>query len=250
MRWRLVAVGVAAYTLGLLIMAPASLLDVALKQVSDGRLRLSDAQGSLWSGSGQIEVRNAGGAFSRKMGIAKTVSWRLLPGFWLGGLVNCEIRLDQLDKPIVVAMFWSRFEVSDADLNLPATALGLALPKVAPLGLGGEVAIHVAHLSIGNSAIKGHATVHWRAASSALTNVTPLGDYELNLDGNGAALRATLRTLKGPLQLDGQGGWAEGTTPMLQVRARIAPDQVQQLSPLLRLIAIERGEGEFELQLR
>lgn len=250
MRWRLIAVGVAAYILGLLIMAPASLLDAALKQASDGRLRLSEAQGSLWSGSGQIEVRNAGGGSVEKTGIAKSVSWRLLPSSWLGGSVNCEIRLDQLDKPIVVAKFWSRLEVSDADLSLPATALGLALPKLAPLGLGGEVAVHVAHLSVGNSGIKGNATLLWRGASSALSSVTPLGDYELNLDGNGAALHATLRTLKGPLQLDGQGAWANGTAPVLQVRARIAPEQVEQLSPLLRMISIERSEGEFELQLR
>ena len=87
-------------------------------------------------------------------------------------------------------------------------------------------------------------------SGSAFTRVSPLGDYELRFEGEGATVRASLRTLQGPLQLDGQGSWTRGANPEFLGTARIAPEQRQQLAPLMRMIAVERGEGNFELQLK
>ena len=105
-------------------------------------------------------------------------------------------------------------------------------------------------MSFGRSAIQGNATLQWRGAGSAFTRVSPLGDYELRFEGEGAAVRASLRTLQGPLQLDGQGSWTSGGNPAFLGTARVPPQQRQQLAPLLRMIAVERGEGSFELQLK
>ena len=52
MRRRLIAAGVASYALALLVMAPASLQDALLDKVSEGRLRIAAAHGSIWSGAG------------------------------------------------------------------------------------------------------------------------------------------------------------------------------------------------------
>jgi general secretion pathway protein N len=141
-------------------------------------------------------------------------------------------------------------EVAEADIDLPAAALGLAIPKLAPLGLSGDVLLHVARVAFGRGAIQGNATLQWRGAGSAFTRVSPLGDYELRFDGEGKAVRASLRTLQGPLQLDGQGSWATGANPVFRGSASIPPEHRQQLTPLMRLIAVERGEGRFELQLQ
>jgi general secretion pathway protein N len=254
MRGRLIAVGLATYALGLLVMAPASLLDAALAQASDGRLRLAGAQGSRWSGSGQIEMRAAGSRTGAKSagqaGVAKSLPWRFLPLSLLGGHAACEVQFGQTGKPFVVAASWSRIDIADADLDLPAKALGLAVPKLAALTLTGDMLLHVAYLSIDKQGVKGDATLQWRTAGSALTSVSPLGDYELRLEDRGAAVHVSLRTLQGPLQLDGQGSWASGGRPAFLATARISPQHIEQLAPLLRLIAIERGEGSFELQLQ
>ena len=140
--------------------------------------------------------------------------------------------------------------MANADISLPAAVLGLAVPKLAPLGLTGDVLIHVASLSIARDGMQGNATLQWRAAGSALTPMSPLGDYELRLEGEGAAVRASLRTLQGPLQLDGKGSWTHGDNPAFLAIAGVPPQHQQQLAPLLRLIAVERGEGSFELQLK
>ena len=67
---------------------------------------------------------------------------------------------------------------------------------------------------------------------------------------DGATVQASLRTLQGPLQLDGRGSWASGRNPEFQGNARVPPQHMQQLAPLLRMIAVERGDGRFDLILK
>lgn len=90
-RWSLLAIGLGAYALALIATAPATLADAGLQGASDGRLRLADAQGTLWSGTGQIEVRDAGG----RTGVAKSLAWRVAPESLLRGRLVCELGLEQ-----------------------------------------------------------------------------------------------------------------------------------------------------------
>jgi len=246
MRWGPLAVGLGAYLIGLVATAPATLVDAGLQRASDGKLRLAEAQGTLWSGAGQIEIRAADG----RIGIAKSIAWRFLPLTLLHGHLLCELELDNATKRFPVTISLSGVELAGADMGLPATALGLAVPKLAPLGLSGEVLLHIEQLSAGRRGVSGAATLQWRAAGSALTSVAPLGDYELRLKSDGMATYAALGTLQGPIQLDGKGSWESGVLPSFLATARIPRQHRQNLSPLLRLIAVERGEGDFELQLK
>lgn len=246
MRWRPLTVGVGAYVVVLIATAPATLVDAGLQRASDGRLRLAEAQGTLWSGTGQLEIRDTG----RRTGVAKSIAWRVVPESLLRGHLVCEVGLEQATERFPVTISLSRIKLANADISLPASALGLGVPKLAPLELTGEVRLQVSNLSIGRSATRGGATLQWRAAGSALTPVSPLGDYELRLVWEGTAVRATLHTLQGPLWLDGKGSWTRGDSPAFLAIARIPPQHQQQLAPLLRLIAVERGDGSFELQLK
>ncbi len=245
-RWRLIGLGLAAYALALIGTAPATLIDSRLEQASGGGLRLAEASGTLWSGMGQIEIRDA----NRHSGIAKSIAWRIRPAYLLRGKLTYEVALDHAVEHFPVTISLSRIEVADADINLPAAALGLGVPKLAPLGLTGDMLLHIARLAFERGSVQGNATVQWHGAGSAFTRVSPLGDYELRLEGDGSAVRASLRTLHGPLQVDGQGSWTSGRNPVFQGTARVPQQHQQQLAPLLRLIAIERSEGSFELQLK
>lgn len=245
-RWNLIAIGLVIYALGVIVTAPATLIDGGLQRISHGKLRLVEAQGTLWSGSGQIEIRDSGG----RTGVAKSFAWRILPQSLLRGQLICEIKLEQAAKSFPVTISLSGVELANADISLPATALGLGVPKLAPLGLTGDIALHVTGLSIGRKQMQGNITLQWRNAGSAFTPISPLGDYELKLDTDGATVRVLLRTMQGPLQLDGKGTWANGGNPDFLAIARVPQQHQQQLSPLLRLIAVERGAGNFELQYK
>jgi general secretion pathway protein N len=256
----LVASGLVIYLLGLLATAPPTLIDAALERVSDGKVRLAEATGSLWSGAGQVEMRNAGGHSA----LSQRLVWRLLPESLLRGHLIAEIQIDQAIRPFPLTLTLSptRIELANVDISMPATDLGVFVARLAPLGLSGDIAVHIGNLSIEREQVFGRVTLQLRNAGSPLSPVAPLGDYEFNFDGEGSTVRVLLRTMRGPLQLDGNGSWATGGSGSsgdnvksgenagFHATAHVPARHEQQLAPLLRLIAQERGAGSFELETR
>jgi len=243
--WPLLAAVLAVYALALLATAPATLADRGLQRATHGRIGLAHARGTLWAGSGQIEVRDPAG----QVGLSERMVWRLRPAGLLGAQLRYDVELGRGTRPFPVMVSRSGIELANADIELPAEALGLGLPRLAPLELTGELRLRIATLSIEGGAARGDAALQWRSAGSGFSPVWPLGDYELRLEGRQHEGRATLRTLKGPLELRGEVSWAPGHAPVFAATADSPPEIRQQLAPLLRMIAVERGEGHFELQV-
>lgn len=233
-----------AYIAFLLALAPASLLDDPLRDVTDGRLRLTQAQGTLWSGNGQLEFRHRNGQRAAGMDL----SWALQPRALWRGRLDYAVAIDHAAKRFPVRLSPRGLELSDVDLTLPASVLGVAAPRLAALGLKGDVIVHIAKFARRGDAIAADAMVTWKDASSAVTAIAPLGTYELRVNSVGAVLQASLRTRGGPLHLDGSGSWRGGASPALAATARVDPRYHAQLAPLLRLVAVERGNGDFALQ--
>jgi len=245
-RWSQWAIGLGVYAAVLAVQAPATLVDGGLKQATNGRLRLAQAQGTIWAGAGLIEIRDAGG----RNAIAKEIAWHILPeSLWRARLV-CEVELDRPAQRFPVTVSISKFDIADAEINLPAAALEFAEPRLKPLRLSGDLQLHASNLSIGRDGMVGNVTLQWRAAGSDFSPVSPIGSYELRLDGRGNSVQATLSTLQGPLQLDGSGSWTSGRSTELKATVRVPPPYREQLTPLLRIISVQRDEGLFELQLK
>jgi general secretion pathway protein N len=242
----LVATVVAMYALGVFALAPATLMDAGLQRISDGKLHLVEAKGRLWSGSGQVELRDAAG----RTGVARPLAWRLRPASLLRGQLACEIQLEQDGKAFPVTVSASGIEIANADISLPAAVLGLGVPRLAALGLTGDMSLHIPRLLLGHGQAWGTLELRLREAGSIFTPILPLGNYEFKLEANGPGVQVLLQTLKGPLQLDGKGSWTIGNNPDFLAIAQVAPPHLEQLGPLLRLIAVERGAGRFELQFR
>lgn len=234
----------AAYALFLVVLAPAALLDLGLRHATDGRLRLAQAHGALWSGAGLLEVRDASGH-----AVGKDLSWSLQPRALWRGRLDFAVAVDRAAERFPLSLSMRGVELSDLDLSLPASAIGVAVPQMAPLSLRGEIVLHVAKFSLVDGILSADAVATWKGAGSALTAVAPLGSYELRFGSVAGALGATLRTLDGPLHLDGHGAWRGSSPPALSAMARVDPRYRPQLAPLLQLIAVERGDGDFVLQL-
>ena len=236
--------GFCAYAVFLLALAPATLLDSGVQRATGGRVRLAEAHGTLWSGTAQLEFRDATG----RTGVGRYLSWQFQPQSLLRGKLGVEVDIADAVKPFPLSLSLSRLEISDAQFVLPAAALGVAAPRLALIGPTGDLFFRISNFYFARGAVSGNAVVEWRFAGSALTPVSPLGDYELRLDGGSGGLSASLRTLKGPLYLEGKGLRANNGPPTFSATARVDPQLLPQLAPFLRLIAIERGEGVFELQ--
>ena len=246
--WRtLIASGsmlLAAYVLFLVVLAPATLLDAGLRHATDGRLRLAQAHGTLWSGRGRLEIVNAAATGS----VGKELAWTLQPrGLW-GGRLDYEVAIDHATSRFPLHLSLRGIELANVDFSLPASALGVAVPRIAPLGPRGDLVWHIAKFSRAGDDLAVEASMIWQGASSALTAVAPLGTYELRVNSAAGLLNVTLHTRSGPLRLDGSGS-ARGNGPLaFSATARVDAPHRAQLTPLLRLIAIERSNGEFALQ--
>jgi general secretion pathway protein N len=247
MRWRAAALGTGAFCAGAfataIALAPATLVDAQLSAASGGRLRLAQAQGSVWAGAGWIEVRDAHGT----AGVAKRLAWRVLPWRLLRGELVAEANLGGAARPFPVTVSFTRVAIARAAFELPAAALAHAIPELAALGLSGELQVDIPSLSLGRERMQGGATLRWRAAASSLVAVAPLGDYEVRLSADGPAVHAALSTLAGPLALEGKGSWSADAEPSYLATARVPAPLQEELAPLLRLIAVERGAGRFEI---
>ncbi len=242
------AIGLAVFFGVLAANIPATFVDSALSRPSNGKIRLVEAQGTVWYGAGLLEIRDMNG----RVGVAKPVSWRALPWSLIRGHLVFDVLVDQSPKSFPVTISLSRIKIENANISLPAVVLGLAVPQVAPLGLGGQVTLHVSEVTLQSNSMLGNATVKWISATSALTQVAPFGDYELIIDSdeNGNAPRAVLRTLRGPLQMDGKNASTPNGQRMFLVTLKVPEDVQPQLRPLLRLIAVEVSQGVFELKVK
>lgn len=237
-------VAVLAYLSVLIIHFPATWMDARLAEASQGMLRIADAQGSVWSGSGSLEVRDQG----QRIGNLQRLHWRLLPDALLHGRLAFEGRFGSSDRPLRLSVHPTGVELTGATVELPAAIIGLAVPRLSTLELGGQLLLKIDRLRMGRGRLEGDASVDWQGARSALTPVSPLGNYAMQFRSDGALANVTLRTLQGPLQLEGQGVWPNGDHPVFSGHARVPPALRQQLTPLLRLITVESSAGNFQFQ--
>ena len=252
MRWRLpggkpgpyVAV-LCLYAIWLVALAPATLLDAALKRTTHGRVRLPDARGSLWGGAGQLELRDPSG----RAGVGTAMHWTFQASSLLRGRLGFAVAFGEVTRRFPVSISPFGLELSAADFLLPAAVLGVATPRMALLEPTGDLHVRIPTLTYRGDILSGHGIVDWLSAGSALTPVAPLGDYQLNFVGATEGLHASLRTISGPLRLEGGASRTDDQPMVLFATARVDAQHEEQLAPFLRLIAIQRSPGIYELQL-
>lgn len=199
---------------------------------SDAPITVVDAGGTLWDGSAWIAL---GSPQSRRM-LTEPVQWR-----WNGRSI--EVRHPWLRGPVRLTPGLRGMSVSAQQATLPAAVLaGLGMPwnTLAP---GGQLDVQWRAFDTGSVSQGTLADVYWRNASSALSSITPIGDYRLRAEGAGRNVKLTLSTDKGALQLTGQGEW-NGRTLNFRGQARASDNasdaQQAALIGLLTAIGPER----------
>ena len=237
--------GLGLYVLALAAFAPAQWLDARLGEASAGHLRLAAARGTLWSGQARAELRDASGTTAW----AAPVAWRLRPAGLLGGRLDYAVSTGPGTWLSAISLSRSHVQLQDLDIRVPAATLAAAVPALSAWGLGGDVRVSATQLGFGPAQASGGASLRWSSASSRLSPVSPLGDYALDVEGQGRHWQAHLHTLAGPLELSGDGEWQPGSRPRFEAIAT-APASVRgELAPFLRLVAVERGDGRFSWRL-
>jgi len=201
MRYRLglVLAAIFAAALTAAVRAPAVWVGDWLQ--AQGRLRLLDARGTVWSGSALLGVSDG----RQVMLVPGRVSWTIGLTAIASGRVTADVAHPALAAPLKVTLAAQSIALNAGQAEAPAAllvALGAPFNTIRP---GGALGLRWSDVEVKSGALAGTFQVEWREAQSALSTVAPLGSYRLQITGGGDAARVQLDTLRGPLRLQGSG---------------------------------------------
>lgn len=249
-RW---AVGGAALGLlaALVVYAPAAWLCSAVASATQQRLLLSDARGSIWSGSAVVVL--TGGEGSRDAtSLPGRLAWALRPkglglelqmtqACCLNGSVALKVQpgLGRTTFTLIPPAGWVG--------QWPTAFLGGLGTPWNTMQLGGSLRLASSGLKVesvqGRWIVDGAADVDVADVSSRLSTLDSLGSYRMSLSGdatNPGISRLSLSTRDGALQLSGNGTWGPAGV-RFRGEARASAAEEAALSNLLNIIGRRDG---------
>lgn len=225
---------------------PAAWLVPMLERQTQGRISLTDVQGSLWHGSAVV-----GAAASDDEALSPLLpgrcTWRISPWLLLGSI---DITLDNAAmtaKPVAIRGRWTQWEVGPARLEVPATGLtafGAPMNTLQPDGvIRASWSVLRFHYAGAQWIVDGTVQVDVTEVTSALSAVRPLGAYRLDIDLQERETRLVLRSLSGPLRLTGEGSLVNGALHF-SGQAQADDAQAPRLRTLMGLLGESRQLGD------
>lgn len=236
-----------AYLLTILITAPASLLGRCLHYASQGHLALANTSGTVWNGSATPALRTKEGLLVA----LPLLHWQIVVPSLFTGKIQARLQWDgQPPASATEAIIsFNQIELRHALLQLPARVLGEATPMLKPAQLRGQLYVQGERFIFSKRGIDGTATVDWQQASSALSNIAPLGNYHLAVNATGDRINIRLSTTSGILLLKGDGNWLAGRGVEFHGKAQASSENHESLTELLHHLGPEISPGLHSFNL-
>jgi general secretion pathway protein N len=195
LRWLLIAVGIAAFALTLLVGLPARLLAPLLPP----RITVGALDGSIWRGSADALALDG-----RSLG---AVHWQLRPLQVFLGRLALDVQLDRRDGQASAGLrlgLGGRFEARNVEAHLPIESLP---PGIVPRGWAGALRADLAELSLPAGAVPRIAgTVELRNLKAPPPQGAAIGSYRLVFDAASKQkdrLVGRVQDIEGPMQVAG-----------------------------------------------
>lgn len=225
---------------------PAAWVAPWLERITQGRVLLQEARGTLWNGSALFALGS--GSDAPATAWPQRIHWQIRPA----SLNQLSLALrgspDPDARPWVGGLRWQpsgwRIELDDIDWQLPSawlSALGAPWNTLTPEGqLRLQSRQWRWQLEREQLTMGGQVTLTLLNLSTRLSSLRPLGDYQVNIMG-GTTPSIELITLQGSLQMTGKGLWHRGRLDFQgEAWANQADDEVV-LSNLLGVLGPRRG---------
>jgi general secretion pathway protein N len=229
------------YLLFLVVTLPAAWLADGVARLSRKAVQLQDPDGSVWSGSGRLVM-----AKGREFGLMK---WSVNPLWLFAGRLHLNVQLSggQAQGQGTVRVGYRSLTLKDVEAAVPAELAPALYSPAALIDPKGQIRLRTASLEASGKGLQGTAELTWQGAGARVGGANPLGDYRLDVNGQGENAQLTLATLNGRLQLNGQGQW-QTTTGALRFQGSAAAAQPDpQLDLLLNLLGPDQGGGRRAL---
>jgi general secretion pathway protein N len=213
--WVAVAGGVVLLAAALIVAAPASLLDVRVASISGDRVRIANASGTIWRGSGDLVASGSG--------MREHIAWRLEPWALLRGEARGTIMTD-VDRGGSFVVGRDRIELEGLDWAMPMEALLRAAGAPSLIAAaGGDFAVHVDRFIRDDDALDVALAVQWHNAS--LPGLGPfarvmLGDVRVEMSGRGHEVSGPLNNSGGEVEIDGTVTAVAGSVPRVEASIR------------------------------
>ena len=243
--WRAAVVGgLIGFLAALIIFAPARWMAAGLFEATNGRIQLVNVRGTVWTGSGRVLL--TGGSDSRdKAVLPGTFKWELRPA-WAGLKLQINAACcTPAPLQTRLTLGWNAIEltVEDGFSQWPANLMvGLGTPWNT-IQADANLQLTTANLVFksleGRLVVAGAAQLKALDVSSRLSEVKPLGSYQLLFNG-GPMPAVELITLSGAFKLSGKGSWI-GPRLRFNGTASVDPDMVATFANLLNIIGRRQG---------
>ena len=247
-QWLLYSIfGLVFYLLFLIIEMPASWFAWGLNHYTQGTVRLDPIAGSLWSGNGRLVIyypQTTPHDFGQ-------TGWGINPLWLLAGRVQLSLQANNQDRQIKTTLGVARnsFLLKDTDIVMPAPFVAQLYAPLSLISPQGKVRLNAPELIFAPEKIEGAAALEWLNAGSSLSSVQPLGDYRLDIVGTGKIANLKLATLRGDLELTGEGQWQPLNGQLHLTGSAIARKHAEELKPLMQLLGKETDAGRINFSL-
>jgi Type II secretion system (T2SS), protein N len=222
--------------------APATWLDRRIGAATDGKLRLTDANGTIWRGSGVLS--DAQGTWRAP------IAWQLAAWPLLRGAVDIELGSPgDPDAPRGRLQFEPRVvDLRNLRLRVPAAVLNSLAPIKLPAEGGGEFSIDAPAFRYAANQPEGAFDLRWERARFA-TDVAALdlGTVTAHVAPQGSGLAGKIANVGGDARIDGDVVLS-GTG--VSVRADIAPGPgvPPEIARMLATLGAPDANGTIHLQ--
>ena len=229
------------FAIFLVATAPATWLAWAVARESRGVVNLNAPGGSLWNGSASLVLHEAGSP-PRDLG---RLTWDMHAWWLLLGRAQVELRL--VDKNIdvhgLVGLTYQSLYLNDVTADINAVYATTVYPPAALFSPEGRVTLRAPSVKLQSGSMTGKVEASWTNAAASFSNGKVLGDYRLEMDGQGQSVPVKLETLQGKLKLDGQGAWQPGSGHVLMSGNATPQEPSSDVEALLKLMGPDLGGG-------
>lgn len=244
-----ILVFVLTLVLCLAVQAPAWLIDSLLAQTTAQSLRLTQIEGTLWGGRGQLIVVDP---VSRSAQPWIALEWHWLPARVFKGELAWRLAGDAKPAGDVAAGIRG-WRAEGLALLAPARFAMERIPSTfGRLGWRGDLQLETSQWQCTwKMSCNGRGSLRWAGAAVDILRGRPLGDYQIDFVGTGEKISLSWGTQNGATKITAQGDWSPKGPWSLQGEIQGDPAFLQRLPSVAgEWVRPASGPGHYRFDLR